>query len=185
MIRLIILSRLIPGTSLGFSPWLRNRHQRRHIAPKVVAAEVPARAANPLLGASHVLDDHRNVVPSRFGRLTLNAETGIKKGSQLFPVAFAGLVIRFEGFGFAPRHGHVAVFLAGWRSDNQGGVFELRTVNGEHVLDYQLGGVFLIAVLVGFDVVADHIPAFREQTFRPASESAKQIDSDWQIRHGW
>ena len=47
----------------------------------------------------------------------------------------------------------------------------------QHVLDDELRGVTMIAVLMLLDVKADDVKAFSEQAFSPAAKAAKEVDS--------
>ena len=61
----------------------RHRHQCRNISPKVKASEVPTRPTDPWDRAAHVLDDQRDMPPSRLTRLALNAEAGVEQRQLL------------------------------------------------------------------------------------------------------
>src|SRR5689334_22494084 len=83
----------------------------------------------------------------------------------------------------SPWHRHVAVGLAWRRRDDQRSVAELRAVNRPHVLEHELRGVAMLAVDVLLNVEADHVEAFGQQPFGPATEAAEQVDCEWSA-HG-
>src|SRR3546814_18855043 len=60
----------------------RRRHERRHVAPQVEAAEVPAGSANPGDGAAHVLHDQRDMTASSLAGFALDAKTGVRSAER-------------------------------------------------------------------------------------------------------
>jgi len=144
----------------------RDRHQRRHVAPQIERAEVPARSPHPFLRPAHVLHDQRDFTPSRLASLPLDTKARLEKR----------IVGRRQRLGALPRHGAIAVGLAGRGGDDQRGVLELRAVERAHVLDDELAGIAVLAVLVPLDVEADDAIAFGEPGLGPAAESAIEIN---------
>jgi hypothetical protein len=67
--------------------------------------------------------------------------------------------------------------LAGGRSHNNRSPGELRTVQREHVLDYELRRVARFAVNVLMVVESNYFVAFGEKTFSPSAQTAKQINT--------
>ena len=49
-------------------------------------------------------------------------------------------------------------------------------MDSQHVLQYKLGGIALVAILMPFDVESDCVESFSEEFFRPSSQSAEEID---------
>ena len=174
------IARVDPSGAItrGLRTLERLRHQRRHIPPKVEAAEVPRRAPNPRNGPAHVLDHHRDMMTGRLARLALDAETDVEQPVEALQCG-PGLIgpdRRRLGLRPAPGHRHVAVFLTRRRRDNQRGVLELPPVNGEHILNHEVARIAIGAVDMLFDVESSDLIALGEQTFRPAAETAIEID---------
>ena len=56
------------------------RHQRRHVAPQVESCRtIPTRPPDPGLRAAHILDNQRDVPPSRLASLALDPEAGVEQ----------------------------------------------------------------------------------------------------------
>src|SRR6266704_3401772 len=68
----------------------------------------------------------------------------------------------------------VTVGLAGRTRDNHRSLAKLRTMQRGHVLQNQLRWISARSVIVPLDVKANHVVSFREKSFRPSTQSAKQ-----------
>lgn len=64
-------------------------------------------------------------------------------------------------------------FLAWRRCDDTGGISELQAIKRAHVLKNQLPRIW-----AALGIESNHVVAFRQKTFRPATESAKQINRE-------
>src|SRR6185437_10520734 len=140
------------ATDLG--PLERDGHQCWHVAPQIERAKIPASPPHPFLRAAHVLNDQWNMPTSGFAGLALNAEANLEQC----------VVRRRERLGALPRHRPVAVGLTRRTRHDQRGILELRSVQRGHILNNKLRRIAVLAVLVPFDVEADHVVAFGEQT---------------------
>lgn len=142
----------------------RHRHQRRNISPEMERSEVPARTPDPRLRPSNVFDDERDMPSSRRDGLALNAKARIEKSGSLLCALRIRAHRSREILRARPRHRTVGKELAGRARDNQIRVAELRTMQGENVLENKLR-----RVCVALDIESDAIPAFCNQTVCPAS----------------
>src|SRR6185312_1915935 len=64
----------------GYLASRSSRHQRGQIAPEIVGAEVGLGAADPGLGAAHVLDHERDISASGLAGFALDAELSPEQG---------------------------------------------------------------------------------------------------------
>src|SRR6185312_12484771 len=104
----------------GYLASRSSRHQRGQIAPEIVGAEVGLGAADPGLGAAHVLDHERDISASGLAGFALDAELSPEQGHAQLR--------RPESLRPLPGHRPVAELLAGRGADDQFGVLELRAV---------------------------------------------------------
>ena len=66
-----------------------------------------------------------------------------------------------------------------WRAgDDQVNIPKLRTVKRPDILQDELRGVAMLAVLVPLNVESDHVPASGEQSFGPAAQSAVEVNGE-------
>src|SRR6266404_7628866 len=157
-----------------FLPRSRNRHQRRNIAPKVIATKVPASSPDPSLRTADVLDNQRDVSAGRFAGLALNPEAN-----------FEERVIRWrQGLRLLPRHGTIRIRLTWGRSNNHRSVFELRAVEREYILNHELPGIPACSVVMPLNVKAHHIETFSQESFSPSAKPAVKINRQrLQVQH--
>src|SRR4029077_3354148 len=139
--------------------------------PKVVRAVVPARPPDPRDCAPDVFDDQWHA------GLRADADSRLKEAVQILDLAGAVAVLALPLLGEAPRHRHVAVFLAGRRGADQRSVLELPPVKRAHVLQHELRRIAVLAILMALNVKADHIVALGQHAIRPAAQTAEQIDA--------
>src|SRR5882757_1270561 len=128
---------------------------------------MPASAADPLLSATDVLDDHWNMAPSGRGCLALDPKTRLEKR----------VVRRRQSLSTLPRHRPIAVALARRGRHDQRRILELPAVQHQHVLYDELRGIAMFAVHMLHIVKADDVIAFGEQTFGPTTKTRKQVNS--------
>src|SRR5882672_2816495 len=155
-------------------PRSRNRHQRRNVPPQVIASEMPPSSPDPSLRPADVLDNQWNVSAGRFAGLALNSEAGLEER----------VIRRRKGLRFLPRHGAIAVRLAGRRSHDYRSTFELRTVKREYILNHELPGIPASSIVVSLNVKAYHIETFSQESFGPSAKPAIKINRQrLQVQH--
>src|SRR3990167_3279159 len=116
----------------------RHRHQRWRVAPKMIRAIIPARPPDPLLRATHILNDHRNVMARDLDGLAMNSEAGIEQRGKALALGRIGEDLPALFLRLRPRHSHVREFLTRRAWGDQRGVLELLAVQRENVLQYEL-----------------------------------------------
>ena len=124
-------------------------------------------APPPTSAPAHILHDQRDMPTRRLACLALYSEARLEQR----------IIGRRQRLGAFPRHGAVAVGLARRRGHDESGVSELRSVQGQHILNDELRRVAVIAVLMPLDVEADYIVTLREQPPQSSRPSRKKDQS--------
>src|SRR5689334_9117259 len=88
---------------------------------------MPSRTTYPPLRTAYILNHQRNVPPRRLGGFPLNPKARLEQAVIWWRQSLRAL----------PRHRTVGIRLTRWACDDHGSLFELLSVQCQHILNHQ------------------------------------------------